>query len=64
MLQHRQSWQSWLRSDLVTNEFAHMQCYFWIQVALQEQMFQSPQLLLSVLHRGHRRLNLVSLQMK
>lgn len=58
MLQHGQTLQSWLRSDLVTNESVHIECGFWIQGALQMQMFWLPQLLLSVLHRGHRRFSL------
>lgn len=64
MLQHRQTLQSWLRSHLVTNGSVHIQYGFWIQSVLQEQMFWSPELLLSVLHRSRRRLSLVSLQMK
>lgn len=46
MLQHRQTLQSWLRSDLVTNESVHIQGGFWIQVALWMQRL--PQLLLCV----------------
>lgn len=38
MLQHGRTLQSWLRSGLVTNEFVHIECGFWIQGALQMQI--------------------------